>query len=174
MSRGVLSQHRGLIAAGVLVVVLGALSTLAAAWGWAVLPLLPHSMVDPGPVEEGWRTWRSSMGFPMTCFDGDVHHKHMTRPDGSLSIQTRPDGCYQVLRRVSLSEIRVISLAYRPRFPGIVVNMLFWCGVWGVIVWGVSRVPGYVRRRRGQCAGCGYDRAGMGGACPECGRAAAV
>jgi hypothetical protein len=43
--------------------------------------------------------------------------------------------------------------------------------VWGAVVVGPGVVKRAVRRRRGLCVVCGYDRRGLdvGGVCPECG-----
>jgi hypothetical protein len=64
-------------------------------------------------------------------------------------------------------------LPITPRFPGFAINTIFYAA----IVWGLFAVPGAVRRRiggvrrkRGQCAACGYSLQGIaGGKCPECG-----
>lgn len=55
-----------------------------------------------------------------------------------------------------------------PLWPGFVLNTV----VYGAAVWCVMFAPGFVRRasrrKRGRCAGCGYELAGLV-KCPECG-----
>jgi hypothetical protein len=62
------------------------------------------------------------------------------------------------------------QLPWRPLWPGLLANTAFY----GVILWALWFTPGAVRRglrrRRGACVRCGYDR--RGGSlisCPECG-----
>ena len=63
------------------------------------------------------------------------------------------------------------KLPVHPVWPGFVLNTM----VYGALAWGVMCVPGVVRRgrrrRHGVCVGCGYDRRGIDGVCPECGKA---
>jgi hypothetical protein len=61
-----------------------------------------------------------------------------------------------------------------PLFPGFAINTI----LYAAIVWVLFAVPGAVRRRvrrkRGQCALCGYSmRGSVGNVCPECGAAVA-
>jgi hypothetical protein len=61
-------------------------------------------------------------------------------------------------------------LSVRPIWPGFAINTIFYAA----IVWVLFFAPGMVRRRlrrkRGQCAACGYSLRGIaGGKCPECG-----
>lgn len=66
------------------------------------------------------------------------------------------------------------ALPLLPLWPGFLINTLFYALLL-CIAW---RLPGVlrraVRRRRGRCVGCGYDRDGLdpGAACPECGEGA--
>jgi hypothetical protein len=62
----------------------------------------------------------------------------------------------------------------RPLGAGFAINTIFYAA----IVWGLFAVPGVIRRRiggvrrkRGQCAACGYSRRGtpQSEKCPECG-----
>jgi hypothetical protein len=66
---------------------------------------------------------------------------------------------------------------YLPLFPGFAINTIFYAA----IVWLLFFAPGAIRRRvrrkRGQCAACGYSLRGHGSAtnvCPECGATACV
>jgi hypothetical protein len=54
---------------------------------------------------------------------------------------------------------------------GFALNTLFYAAVLLGVVEGVAFARRRIRRRKGRCASCGYDRAGLaeGAACPECG-----
>lgn len=75
----------------------------------------------------------------------------------------------------SLPSGRII-LPLRPIWGGLMVDS----AVWGLAWVPVLVVPGMVRRRlrrkRGKCVACGYDRAALGptARCPECGAASAA
>lgn len=60
----------------------------------------------------------------------------------------------------------------RPVWPGFALNMALFSAAAGLLWLGPGFVRRRVRRRRGRCASCGYDRAGLAAetACPECGR----
>ena len=63
-------------------------------------------------------------------------------------------------------------LPVRVAWGGFAACVVFWAGMWGLGVVGVPRARRVMRRRRGKCEGCGYDRRGLeaGAMCPECGR----
>jgi hypothetical protein len=54
---------------------------------------------------------------------------------------------------------------------GFTLNTLFYAAVLLGVVEGVAFARRRVRRGKGRCPSCGYDRAGLaeGSACPECG-----
>ncbi|MEQ9095993.1 MAG: hypothetical protein RIE32_06990 [Phycisphaerales bacterium] len=66
------------------------------------------------------------------------------------------------------------ALPLLPIWPGFLLNTL----LYALLLFIAWRLPGVlrraVRRRRGRCVGCGYDRGGLdaGAACPECGAGA--
>jgi hypothetical protein len=72
-----------------------------------------------------------------------------------------------------LPVVGTIGLGMAPLWPGFAVNTLFYAAsAWGL--WRMSfALHRRSRRRKGRCAWCGYDRAGLaaGAACPECGEA---
>jgi hypothetical protein len=65
--------------------------------------------------------------------------------------------------------VRVV--AWRPVFPGLLYGSLFWAVMVSPLIFAPAAVKARLRRRRGQCAVCGYDRRGLAPAalCPECG-----
>ncbi|MFI4881408.1 MAG: hypothetical protein ACIAQU_02360 [Phycisphaerales bacterium JB064] len=68
------------------------------------------------------------------------------------------------------------ALPLLPLWPGFLINTLFYA----LLLFIAWRTPIFVRRtlrrRRGRCVGCGYDRDGLdpGAACPECGADVAI
>jgi len=64
------------------------------------------------------------------------------------------------------------ALPLLPLWPGFLVNTAFYA----ILLFALARIPRMVRRvmrrRRGRCISCGYDRGGLEttAACPECGR----
>ncbi|HZW09905.1 MAG TPA: hypothetical protein VFF69_08370 [Phycisphaerales bacterium] len=64
------------------------------------------------------------------------------------------------------------ALPVLPRWGAIGADVAFWGAAWWVLI----TLPVVLRRRarvrRGRCGACGYDLAGIGGSCPECGAAA--
>lgn len=59
-------------------------------------------------------------------------------------------------------------LPLRPIWPGFAVNAVFYAGVCWLLLAAPGDIRRWRRRRRGACAACGYDLAGLE-ACPECG-----
>jgi hypothetical protein len=87
----------------------------------------------------------------------------------------RDDQSGAVISGNSGGAIGEYALPYRIIFPGFAINTIFYAA----IVWGLFAVPGAVRRRvrrkRGQCAACGYLlRDITSEKCPECGGIRAV
>lgn len=64
-------------------------------------------------------------------------------------------------------------LPTRVAAPGFAVCTTFWGAVWGAVLLGPPAIKRAMRKRRGKCLVCGYDRRGlgMGRVCPECGGA---
>jgi hypothetical protein len=65
--------------------------------------------------------------------------------------------------------VRALPLGILPL--GFALNTLFYAAVLLGVVEGVAFARRRVRRAKGRCPSCGYDRAGLaeGSACPECG-----
>ncbi|MFI4915897.1 MAG: hypothetical protein ACIAS6_05240 [Phycisphaerales bacterium JB060] len=66
------------------------------------------------------------------------------------------------------------ALPLLPLWPGFLLNTLFYALLLFIAWRGPGVVRRAVRRRRGRCVGCGYDRGGLDAdaACPECGAGA--
>ncbi|CAG0995239.1 hypothetical protein PHYC_02521 [Phycisphaerales bacterium] len=66
---------------------------------------------------------------------------------------------------------KTIPLPWLPYWLGLLGDTAVFGAAWFVVLFGIGRVRGVIRRRRGKCAVCGYDRKGLaeGAACPECG-----
>jgi hypothetical protein len=70
----------------------------------------------------------------------------------------------------SLDSIRT-SFPLRPLWPGFLFNTLFYATIVAGIFVATGRIRRTLRRRRGRCVTCGYDRRGNpSGGCPECWR----
>ncbi len=67
------------------------------------------------------------------------------------------------------------ALPLRPIWSGLAVNVAIFAAIWWVALTGVPAARRALRRKRGWCPWCGYDREGLaaGAVCPECGRPAA-
>jgi hypothetical protein len=64
-------------------------------------------------------------------------------------------------------------LPYFPLWRGFAINTIFYAGVLWVLFAAPLAIRKRVRRKRGQCAACGYSlRGGAGDKCPECGATA--
>jgi hypothetical protein len=64
------------------------------------------------------------------------------------------------------------ALPVRPVWAGLAADSAVWAGVWWLALLVPGEVRRGVRRTRGRCTGCGYDRTGLDrdAPCPECGR----
>lgn len=68
------------------------------------------------------------------------------------------------------------ALPLRPLWGGFLLNAAFYAGLWWLVRDGRAAVLRVVRRRRGRCPNCAYDRTGLppGAVCPECGESEQV
>ena len=64
---------------------------------------------------------------------------------------------------------RRIALPVRPRGVGLLADVIFWALASVIACISATRVRAALRRRRGRCPACAYDRSGNAGRCPECG-----
>ncbi|MEQ9097114.1 MAG: hypothetical protein RIE32_12720 [Phycisphaerales bacterium] len=74
-------------------------------------------------------------------------------------------------RPIPYRPLHRFALPLLPLWPGFLINTLFYA----LLLFGAWRLPGVLRRalrrRRGRCVRCGYEREGLDphAACPECG-----
>ncbi len=66
-----------------------------------------------------------------------------------------------------------VTLPYIPIWRGLLANTAIFAAAWSVLLYGVPLVQREIRRRKGHCVKCGYDRQGLDAdaRCPECGEA---
>lgn len=81
---------------------------------------------------------------------------------------------YELRSGISFSpedEFAVRRIPVRPMPLGFAANTLFYATPFLLFFFGVPSLRGYVRRKRGLCSRCAYDRSGLSPteACPECG-----
>ena len=112
---------------------------------------------------ESYSSGRLAAGFPFAAVSMD--YASSQAPGTVVVVVNPPDW-----PRGGLVGTSRVLLPVMPRWLGLVLDTALYAGVW----WGLWRVWRGARRARrvraGKCAGCGYDRAGIGeGACPECG-----
>jgi hypothetical protein len=61
-------------------------------------------------------------------------------------------------------------LPFIPLWPGFAINTIFYAAIVWMLFMGPGAVRRRVRRKRGQCAACGYSlRGNVSDKCPECG-----
>lgn len=67
------------------------------------------------------------------------------------------------------------ALPFWPLWRGLALDVAFFAVLWWSVLFGRRALLRSLRRRRGQCAACGYDLRGTpaGTPCPECGQVAA-
>ena len=101
-------------------------------------------------------------GWPLLCWMGERTSLGGTLAERSLA--TPPP----LIADLGIKPLRKIPL--RPAWGAMAADMVFWSLVLWLLVLGPFVARRYLRRRRGQCAGCGYDvRGDIAGGCPECG-----
>jgi hypothetical protein len=76
--------------------------------------------------------------------------------------------------RTAVYAYGIRALPLRPIWPGLLINTCFYAALWLVLLCAARMAKRTWRRRRGRCAACGYDLAGLNAnacpcTCPECG-----
>jgi hypothetical protein len=140
-------------------------------------------------------------GWPTLCLNGWYYDKRASNrseiPE-SLHLSNAASGL-PLLHSPSKSEFAVVvegwlaapeldgrMLPFHPLWPGFVINSLVYAGLLWMLFAGRGTVRRFIRRKRGCCAGCGYNLRGQvtapapgspapapGIRCPECGAAVA-
>jgi hypothetical protein len=103
------------------------------------------------PVLAGWYEFRAS------------HSTQLPRVTGGIDLSPESPQYWEALS--------VRALPLRPIWPGLAADTAFYAGAWWLLLLAPGRLRRTLRRRRGRCTRCGYDRAGLtpGAPCPECG-----
>lgn len=123
-------------------------------------------LVDPpAPPIRAWRFCES--GWPCPAFWGwvrrDIRH---------AGTQEQRSGLVALPRLRSLpGQVATVDVPYRPLWGGLLVDTGLFGACWLAMIATPGAVRRLVRRRRGRCPACGYDRTGLEAqvACPECG-----
>jgi hypothetical protein len=100
------------------------------------------------------------VGWPLACFWIDWH-------------PAKPDDCHGGKQMAMTQQGGRRLLLWRPVALGFALDTLIYAACIAGLGAGVRLFVRARRKRRGACAGCGYDLKGLadGAACPECGRA---
>lgn len=144
--------------------------------GWARGELLDWTKTAPEPTPTS-STCRAILvtGWPV----GSMWSSYDQQPSAGYWWFKARDGIVVAAAPASPDHFALLSprervLPTRVVWGGFLMSTLFWGAVWCVLVFGPIVLRRAMRRRRGACEGCGYDRGGLAddGACPECGGAA--
>jgi hypothetical protein len=127
--------------------------------GWP-MPAATHASYASSFQTQDWR--RHTARTPPVSMRGGIQLAALGEP-----WRTPPGGVTGIV-----ASLDRFALPLLPLWPGFLLNTAFYA----LLLFALVRTPRVlrraVRRRRGRCAACGYDRAGLDplAACPECGR----
>lgn len=127
----------------------------------------PGALVNAGPDEVMWKHVQS--GWPCAaCYGWEA--KWFSLEDFRLS----DDGAgiiEMTMVRVDPRRSRTLDVPYLPIWRGVILNSVFFGACWWGLFASIGGARRALRRRRGRCVRCGYDRTGLpqGAVCPECG-----
>jgi hypothetical protein len=136
-----------------LCLIVGAVTTVAVAWGcanlfgarYSVRLYTPHGFSDHNWPEQETQGW----------------------PLRALAEQIPPDDYPATVTVIKLENAK---LALGPIWPGFLIDTLFYAAIWGGVFFGFASAKRAIRRRRGRCPRCGYDlRRDLAAGCSECG-----
>lgn len=161
------------VATPLLVVVLGAVTTVALSWSLAAWGPRPQRgqaqevvLVSTGPyLGATERRAFVSSGWPRRALEGriEIDHTGSLRFDHALELEQAPLGGPDQAR----------CLPLKPVWGGLVLDTAFYGAAWLLVLglaaspWSLRRL---LRRRSGACEECAYDLRGTSGErCPECG-----
>ncbi|MBK7403629.1 MAG: hypothetical protein IPJ41_03085 [Phycisphaerales bacterium] len=115
---------------------------------------------------ERWQSWGSAARPPLQLGDLLLHDGTLRAAPASNSDRVR--GGMVTIGRAGLEAPIPLS----PMWPGLLTDIAVFAGAGLLLGLAPARCRAILRRRRGLCPACGYDRRGVEGPCPECGRAA--
>lgn len=81
-----------------------------------------------------------------------------------------PSNAADAAYRVGLWRVAGGVVPFWPIWMNLAASVAFYGAIVLIPMWASRRVRGFRRRKRGWCAACGYDLAGQGVRCPECGQ----
>lgn len=144
---------------------------------------LLHSMKGDPPADEQpwWSVETFVCGWPLRAFGGARYEPWVpqgqpaptfTIVDGKLVpvAPPRPRVMVVGLYRFGGAGGDRFTVPLRPMWRGLVANVLAFSAGWVGLMLVVRGGRRWNRARRGRCPDCGYDLAGVGQTCPECGR----
>lgn len=140
---------------------------------WHEAGALFGDSAKPGYVDE--ILTRTTIGWPWPALRRDDYEATHVYGGNGFTIAETPGASVRggiVFRSTATSPfVEPFALPLLPLWPGFAINTIFYA----LLLFLAWRTPGLirraVRRRRGRCVRCGYDRSGLdaGEACPECG-----
>ena len=112
------------------------------------------------------------LGWPWRCFeswwfiDPNPSLKPMLTPALGVQLGIYEKDAYNVFAAPRLTPVV-------PVFPELLWSVLFYSAILAAVISGPRAARGWLRRRRGVCVRCGYNRNGIAcsALCPECGHA---
>jgi hypothetical protein len=144
-----------------------------------VTPRWARSIAEPilrAPVGQNFMELRlvsiEAHGWPARALSDRVDDDFQKRPPRTIC------GAIDLTFASSPSLVRYrgygVLLPCRPIYLGLIADSGLFAMPWAVAMLAIGPVRRAIRRGRGQCASCGYDRAGLprSGVCPECGHGA--
>jgi hypothetical protein len=146
---------------------LGAVTTVAVAWGCAQF-ISPYGVVNATDPE-----WTEIHYFGIGAHEWHYLQQGQTEPGGRViagwpclalaGYAAPPLGSSWTVRSD-------FPKPFAPIWPGFVIDTLFYAAIWGGLFFGFASAKRGIRRARGRCPECGYDlRGNLSAGCSECG-----
>lgn len=147
-------------------------------WGYREVGTEFPVMTDSGRLQAGWFTvWSTEFGWPAPALRWETLNFRPMYDDQArgriAEIQAAFDDRAGWARGIVVGPPRPPSqqplrLPVSPIWSGLLVDSAAYGAVGWLVVFGPGALRRLSRRRRGACAGCGYDLRGLT-PCPECG-----